>query len=170
MLPKSDGSHTSSAPIAALYEEYHRPVLAYLTRLVSDREAAEDLCQETFIKALRGWEGRDQQASVIAWLYRIATNTAYDHLRRRRRIRFMPLLDNDQMPYNNCSIDTQIDEQEPVQRALEQIPALYRLPLVLHSCDGHSTQEIADALGCSNSAIKTRLFRARERFRQVYQG
>jgi RNA polymerase sigma-70 factor (ECF subfamily) len=46
---------------------------------------------------------------------------------------------------------------------------MYRLPLVLHSCDGHSTQEIADALGCSNSAIKTRLFRARERFREVYQ-
>src|SRR5213593_2645091 len=65
------------------YEEYQRPVLAYLTRLVSDREAAEDLCQETFIKAMRGWEGRDPSASVAAWIYRIATNTAYDYLRRR---------------------------------------------------------------------------------------
>ena len=46
---------------------------------------------------------------------------------------------------------------------------MYRLPLMLHSYQGHSTQEIAEALGCSNSAVKTRLFRARDRFRQVYQ-
>jgi len=57
-----------------------------------------------------------------------------------------------------------------VQAALKQIPPLYRIPLVLHMYEGRSTQEIADALGCSNSAVKTRLFRARERFRQVYQG
>ena len=77
----------AGAYVELLYEEYQRPVLAYLTRLVSDREAAEDLCQETFIKAMRGWEGRDPTASVAAWVYRIATNTAYDYLRRRRRIR-----------------------------------------------------------------------------------
>src|SRR5262249_6202405 len=84
MLPKTEGRAHSGAYMELLYEEYQRPVLAYLTRLVSDRETAEDLCQETFIKAMRGWEGRDSSASVGAWLYRIATNTAYDYLRRRR--------------------------------------------------------------------------------------
>jgi RNA polymerase sigma-70 factor (ECF subfamily) len=156
--------------IETLYEEYHRSVLAYLTRLVSDRETAEDLCQETFIKALRGWDQRDPNANATAWLYRIATNTAYDHLRRRRRIHFTPLMDTDFAPHSGPSMESRLDEQEPVQQALDQIPAMYRLPLVLHSCEGHSTQEIAKALGCSNSAVKTRLFRARERFRQVYQG
>ena len=168
MLPATD-SRLHSAGIELLYEEYQRALLAHLTRLVSDREVAEDLCQETFIKALRGWSQRDPSASVGAWLYRIATNTAYDYLRRRRRIRFMPLLDVEPPPSGDHSMESRLDEGEPVQRALEQLPAMYRLPLVLHSCEGHSTQEIATALGVSNSAVKTRLFRARERFREVYQ-
>jgi RNA polymerase sigma-70 factor (ECF subfamily) len=167
MLPTTTPSG-AGAHVASLYEDYQRPVLAYLTRLVSDRETAEDLCQETFIKALRGWDARDPQASVTAWLYRIATNTAYDHLRRRRRIRFTPLNDTDN-PNVEESPEGRVGEQEPVRLALAQLPPMYRLPLVLHSCDGHSTQEIAEVLGCSNSAVKTRLFRARERFRQVYQ-
>ena len=170
MLPKTESRTHAGAYIEVLYDEYQRPLLAYLTRLVSDREAAEDLCQETFIKAMRGWDQRDAAASVTAWLYRIATNTAYDYLRRRRRIRFTALMDTDQPPNGAHSMESRLDEQEPVQKALEQIPVMYRLPLVLHSCEGRGTQEIATALGCSNSAVKTRLFRARERFRQVYQG
>jgi RNA polymerase sigma-70 factor (ECF subfamily) len=169
MLPKTESRTHPGACIELLYEEYQRPVLAYLTRLVSDREAAEDLCQEAFIKAMRGWEQRDPSASVAAWLYRIATNTAYDYLRRRRRIRFTPLMDVDAPPSGAHSMESRLDEEEPVQRALDQLPVMYRLPLVLHSRDGHSTQEIAEAMGVSNSAIKTRLFRARERFREVYQ-
>jgi RNA polymerase sigma-70 factor (ECF subfamily) len=167
MLAVAENSRTTC--IELLYQEYQRPVLAYLTRLVSDREAAEDLCQEAFIKAIRGWEGRDPTANIVAWLYRIATNTAYDYLRRQRRIRFTPLGDSDEPNADRAQLDSRLDEREPVMRALAQLPAIYRLPLVLHSCEGHSTQEIADVLGCSNSAVKTRLFRARERFRQVYQ-
>ena len=55
-----------------------------------------------------------------------------------------------------------------MRRALAQLPARYRVPLLC--CAGHSLQEIADALGCSHAAVKMRLLRARERFRQVYQG
>src|SRR4029078_129025 len=131
MLPIPESGTHSGACVELLYEHYQRPLLAYLTRLVSDREAAEDLCQETFIKALRGGCRRDQSASVAAWLYRIATNTAYDHLRRRRRIRFTVLMEADQPPSGEHSMESRLDEQEPVHMALEQIPAMYRLPLVL---------------------------------------
>lgn len=173
-LAREDAALTASSncdtgmQIACLYEDYGGAILAHLRRLVSDREAAEDLCQETFIKALRSWNGRDPQGSMTAWLYRIATNTAYDYLRRRQRIRFTPL---DATPGFDIPIsgESQIDEQEPVRCALAQLPPIYRLPLVMHSCDGHTTHEIAQTLGCSNSAVKTRLFRARERFREVYQ-
>src|SRR3954447_4634405 len=126
MLPKTEARPHAGAYIEVLYQEYQRPLLAYLTRLVSDREAAEDLCQETFIKAMRGWEQRDASASVAAWLYRIATNTAYDYLRRRRRIRFTPLLDVDGPPSGAHSMESRLDEQEPVQRALDQLPTMYR--------------------------------------------
>lgn len=160
----------SSMTFEHAYNEYHRPVLAHISRLISDRDTAEDLCQETFMKAFRAWEKRDQQAALGAWLYRIATNTAYDHLRRRRRIRFTTLEDSENNSVFAYHDDQRMVEQEPVQMALAQIPEMYRQPLMMHSCGGHSTQEIADSLGCSLSAVKTRLFRARARFRQVYQG
>lgn len=167
MVP-THSSVADETQIATLYADYGHALRAHLRRLVSDQEAAEDLCHETFIKAMRAWDQRDPSASVTAWLYRIATNTAYDHLRRRQRIRFMPL--SDTTPFDEPSaVESQIDVQEPVRQALAQLPPIYRLPLIMHSCNGQSTQEIAKALGCSNSAVKTRLFRARERFREVYQ-
>src|ERR1044071_3084807 len=84
---------TQSHAVEQLYHEHRRALLVYLARLVDDREAAEDLCQETFLKALRNWARHDPAASPVAWIYRIATNTAYDHLRRRRRAQLAPLID-----------------------------------------------------------------------------
>jgi RNA polymerase sigma-70 factor, ECF subfamily len=157
----------STSSVEHLYQEHRRPILAYLTRLIDDREAAEDLCQETFLKALRSWAQHDQSASPIAWLYRIATNTAYDHLRRRRRAILMPLVEA--LP-GGYTPELWLGERELVHSALAQLPAHYRVPLLLQVCAGHSLSEIADALGCTPSAIKMRLLRARERFRQLYQG
>lgn len=167
MVSISEGS-VQRTGIEGFYEVYQRPLLAHLTRLVGDRATAEDLCQETFIKALRNWDGREAGASVSAWLYRIATNTAYDHLRRKQRISFFSLADYE--PTDAATSEHAIDTREPVLQALAELPLAYRLPLVMYTCEGHSTNEIAAALGCSPSAVKTRLFRARERFRQVYQG
>ncbi len=121
-----------------------------------------------FTKALRNWHGREAGANVSAWLYRIATNTAYDYLRRKQRISFSSLADFE--PPDQSAAEYAIDDREPVLQALAELPLSYRLPLILYAYNGHSTNEIAAVLGCSTSAVKTRLFRARERFRQVYQG
>ena len=170
MLPRAQMPAPTEVSVEGLYADHQHGLLAHLTRLVSDREAAEDLCQETFIKAIRSWHQRKAEASASAWLYRIATNTAYDYLRRRRRIHFSPISESEPLPLLGPPMENALDEAEPVLAALRQLPPIYRVPLVLHECSGHSTQEIADALGCTTSAVKTRLFRARERFRQVYQG
>ncbi len=90
--------------------------------LISDHKAAADLCQETFGKALRRWDQHDPQASSIAWLYRIATNTAYDYLRRRRRICFLPLLDTEWLIEEGRSMEARLGEDAPVQAALAQLP------------------------------------------------
>ncbi len=148
---------------------YRAAVLAYLNRLVDDRATAEDLCQETFLKVLRVWDPGSQIVNVSAWLYRIATNTAYDHLRRRRCIHFTPLCESIPTPSGAHSMESRLNEQEPVQRALARLPVQYRELLLLRDGAGHSTEEIASALGCSTNAVRLRLFRARERFRQVYQ-
>jgi RNA polymerase sigma-70 factor (ECF subfamily) len=158
----------ASAAIETLYESHHDTIRAYLTRLVDDRAIAEELCHETFLKALRGWDQSARVTNAVAWLYRIATNTAYDHLRRRRRIRFIPLGEAAQPPSGAHSMESRMDEQEPVQRALAQLPAPARRLLVLCACAGHSAEEIAATLGCSQNAVRLRLLRARERFRQVY--
>lgn len=162
-------SEISNISVESLYQEHQHAILSHLYRLVNNREVAEDLCQETFLKAMRFWQQRKPDGNPSAWLYRIATNTAYDYLRRRRRIQFSSLYDDDFSLDNTLTVENELDEAEPVHNALLQLPSMYRVPLVMHSCNGHTTQEIADALGCSNSAIKTRLFRARERFRQVYR-
>src|SRR6185503_17289912 len=159
---------TQGTPIDALYSAYQRPLLAHLARLVGDHEAAEDLCQETFIKAWRAWSQHDPTASALAWLYRIATNTAYDYLRRHRRIQFTTLPESDPLPGETHPMETRVAECEPVQAALAQLPARYRTLLLLSACQGHSIREIAEALGCTDLAIKMRLFRARASFRRVY--
>ncbi|NOK61284.1 MAG: hypothetical protein GFH27_549305n53 [Chloroflexi bacterium AL-W] len=167
MLPKFEQQQES---FEDFYASHQRAIETHLIRLVSDPEVAADLCQDSFLKAMRGWNQRDSSANTIAWLYRIATNTAYDYLRRRRRIQFISL-ENIPGTLNTATTPApQVDEQSPVYEALAQLPSKYKLPLVLHSCAGHTVGEIADALGCTNSTIKTRLFRARETFRQVYQG
>src|SRR5262245_18964035 len=91
----SNAATSESHAVERLYHEHRRPLLAYLARLVGDHEAAEDLCQETFLKALRSWARHDPAASAVAWLYRIATNTAYDHMRCRRRAALAPLVEVD---------------------------------------------------------------------------
>lgn len=158
-----------SAAIEALYDGYRRPILAYLVRMVGDREAAEDLCQETFLKALRSWAQHDPRANVVSWLYRIATNSAYDYLRRHRRVRFTPLVEQDPVPSGAHTMQLRVAEGEPVRATLAQLPARYRDLLVLHAYEGRSTREIATALGCTNIAVKMRLFRARARFREIYR-
>src|SRR5262245_27468535 len=82
---------TSDTAIEQLYHDYQGPILRYIERLVSNDETAEDLCQETIIKALRAWAQHDPSATACRWLYRIATNAAYDYFRRQRRIGFATL-------------------------------------------------------------------------------
>jgi RNA polymerase sigma factor (sigma-70 family) len=154
--------------IEALYRAQRGPLLAYLVRLVRDHATAEDLCHETFLKAFRSWDQQGQLINAGAWLRRIATNTAYDYLRRRRRIQFAPLDEAIQPPSGAHSMESRLHEQEPVQRVLALLsPQASRL--LLSASAGHSTGELAAELECSDTAVRLRLFRARQQFRQAYR-
>lgn len=152
--------------IEQVYADYYQPIQRYLERLVRHHETAEDLAHETFIKALRHWEQLEQTTSVRGWLYRIATNTAYDHLRRGRRVAMVPLL-HDQAAHT-AAHEPQIDDAEPVRVALKNISDMYRIPLLLHIWAGYPLQDIADALGLNVATVKTRVHRARAQFRRLY--
>jgi RNA polymerase sigma-70 factor (ECF subfamily) len=141
-----------AAAFAEIFERYQHRIVNYIYGLVHDRELANDLAQESFLKAYRALPRMGSDLRLAPWLYRIAGNTAFSALRRRKLIRWLPLL-------NDGIMTPDIDGE---------LPAKYAAPLLLHSHEGLSCNEIAEILGISSGAVKTRLFRAREAFRAAY--
>jgi len=165
-LPPRAGD--AAALIERLFAEYQTPILNYLYRLVGEAGLAEDLAQETFTRA---WHARARLLLVDntrAWLYRIATNAARDHLRRRRLIAWLPLLSSD-AHWSDSSFEEASLAGEQVRRALLRLKPDYRIPLVLYTCQDFSVAEIATALDISTDAVKQRLVRARQQLREAIE-
>ena len=160
----------SAALVADLFENYHTAVFAYLYRLVDDRDWAHDLCQETFLRLFRARHRLPQIQNPRAYVYRIATNAAFNALKRRRRFAWLPWRNTDTVHLTASDLTEQADQRLDVEQALALLPLHYRAPLLLYSHYGFSVREVAEALSISEGAVKTRLHRAREMFRQKYQG
>ena len=150
-----------------LFERYHAPILNYLHRMVGDRALAEDLTQDAFVKAYRALPNTRPDLAFKAWLYRIATNTAISHLRRRKLIRWVPFLGTQDYASNE-SIERSVGHKHDVEQALHKLPEHYAAVLILRHYEGLSLAETADALGITENAAKLRLFRARKAFANVY--
>lgn len=148
------------ALFVALYNEFHQPIFGYLFRLLRNRERAEDAVQEAFAKAYRALPRLREDSNYRAWLYRIATNTAYDRLRRQRLIAWLPLRDEDE-PALRYDQEDGCNTSIELHQALDRLPTRYRAPLLLYSVDGLSTAEIAQVLKITRSGVKMRLARAR---------
>jgi RNA polymerase sigma-70 factor (ECF subfamily) len=154
--------------VAALYARYYGPIRAYVARLIHDADVAEDLCQETFLKALRSWETRDPTGSAQAWLYRIARNTAYDYVRHVRRTPFTVTSYVEWLEDATYTMENRLETQEHIRNTLAHMRPHYRVPLMLRAHTGRSIDEIAELLGCSPNAAKTRLCRARRHILDMY--
>jgi RNA polymerase sigma-70 factor (ECF subfamily) len=150
-----------------LFEKYHAPVLNYLHRMVGDRALAEDLTQDSFVKAYKALPGTRPDLAFKAWLYRIATNTAISYLRRKKLIRWVPILGTQDYASNE-SIERSVGRRHDVETALKQLPTHYAAVLILRHYEGLSLAETAGALGITENAAKLRLFRARKAFAAVY--
>jgi RNA polymerase sigma-70 factor (ECF subfamily) len=165
---KSERPETAEAPGQAwsferIYDEYKTPIYNYVYHLVGSREQADDLTQDTFLKAFRALPRMDASLKLSAWLYRIATNTAYDALRRRKLISWMAWQDLDHEPADMESADPQetIGTSELVNAALKRMPRHYRAALLLYTQEGFSYAEIAKRLRIAESGVKMYLSRAR---------
>lgn len=154
--------------IEQLYHEHHQPLRRYLARLVGDPATAEDVCHEAFVKALQHWDDCDEAANARGWLYRVATNTAYDHLRRQRRVAITPLTGTHEAIAGAAAPESHFADAESIWAALSSLPDHYRVPLLLQLAAGYPLHTIAAMLDCNVNTIKTRLHRARLRFRQIY--
>lgn len=166
------------AEFARLVDTYSPFVYRLGLRMLKSPQDAEDVLQETFIKAYRHLDGFDGRAHISTWLYRIATNEALMLLRKKH-----PDTISVNEPWEN-----EIEDQEPLQivdwcclpegelmseearenldRAVDNLPASLRVIFVLREIEGLSTREAAEVLGLSEAAVKTRLSRARLKLRE----
>jgi RNA polymerase sigma-70 factor, ECF subfamily len=160
--------------------QFRPQVERHIRALVRDPGAAEELTQETFVRALAGLRSlRDPQAA-LGWLYRVATNASLDYLRRTRTAA-VPLEPEavadvtsagrreDQPP---SLIETALEQTEMsacVEQYLETLPDDHRIALFLHDVHGLSNPEIAELLGCSVATVKIRVHRARRRLRETLE-
>ena len=140
-----------------LLERHEREIFAYALRLTGRREEADDLYQETFLAAFRGWPPprRDNER---AWLYKIATNKAIDRDRRRR-----PTVSIEDLRLAAPDRDgiTLLD----LGNAIRTLPAGQRAAFVMRTVEGRPYREVAVALECSEEAARTRVSEATKKVR-----
>lgn len=165
MKPASRGT-TAPAAFTRLLEMLRPDLLRFAVWLARDRSVAEDVVQETLIRAWKSREELKDPAAARPWLFTIVRR---EHARLYERKR-LPLVDVDTMEALGdpaLAIDDDAGLLD-LRRAIMQLPDEYREPLVLQVLGGFSTAEIAAQLGLTQAAVLTRLFRARNRLRTIY--
>ncbi len=144
--------------------------------MVLDETDAEDLTVTVFEKALRAWDRRPAvEAELRPWLFRIATNSCLDELRKRQRVQWRPweafisLFHPSQVAPDDPEREVIRNERaDLVQAALNKLSPRDRAALVMRECYGLSNEEVGKALGTTRDGAKMTLFRARERLRSAY--
>jgi len=172
-----------------LIRRYQRPVFSLVFRMVRDRELAEDLAQETFVKVLNAIDSYRPEYKFSSWIFKIANNAAIDHLRRRE----LDTLSLDGSPHAETAdaieaTTLQIgDESESaldevanrelgsqIEAAIGQLRPEYRNCIILRHIDGRPYEEIAEMLDLPLGTVKTYIHRARNELRillaDTYEG
>ena len=158
------------AAIEAMYSAYKGRIYTFLLRFLADGEMADDVTQDTFTKAYAALGSLTPSHRVLPWLYRIATNTALDHLRRRRRfawIRMGALANTAEEPQMQDE-HGRVPEREHIQAVLRGLPPENAIALLLHAVEGYSYTEIAEIQNVTMTAVRSRIARARASFRRAY--
>ena len=148
-----------------LVSEYSQDVFRYAFWLCRDRSMAEELSQETFMRAWKAIDSLQDDKAAKSWLFTIVRR---ENARQyeRKRLDTVDDPDFDRVETTRPEYDTST-EAFVLRRALEELPEEYREPLVLQVIGGYSTEEIADQLGIKAGAVMTRLFRARKKLREM---
>jgi RNA polymerase sigma-70 factor, ECF subfamily len=160
-----------------LLQKYRSPLVNFLGRMVRDRAQAEDLAQEVFLRVYRARKQYTPSAKFTTWLFRIATNLALNSVRDSRYQKMSvsldaPAHDEDSAPMELPASEMRIDEHmmerdrnEFIRRAIWSLPEKQRAAVLLHKYEEMDYEEIAKILECSESALKSLLFRAYESLR-----
>jgi RNA polymerase sigma-70 factor, ECF subfamily len=150
-----------------LVERHQNRIFSIVYRTLRNREDAEDVAQRVFTKVYFAIQSFDCCNSLLTWIYKIAINESYSHLRRRRMAleHEVDAPDYEQFVADSWfgDVDTTLADRDFLKKLLARVGEEDRLLLVLKEVEGHSIGELAEITGASQSAIKTKLFRARRK-------
>ena len=156
----------------SLFAKYQDYVYNIVYGIVGKQEEAHDVTQEVFVQVYRSLGSFRRGSRFATWLYRIAVNRAVDAARASRGWRWLPF--DETLNATPDPADSPVrtaerhSEQDVVQQVLMQVPVQHRDILVLRYYQDLSVEEISEVLGCSISAAKVRLHRARQHFKEKY--
>jgi RNA polymerase sigma-70 factor, ECF subfamily len=160
------------AAFGELVDRYRNLVYAIVGRMVPERALADDLAQEVFLRIHRGLPYFRGDARLSTWIYRIVANVCVE-ARGRRRLD-MPLDErrDDRRPMEPASIDSSFADfelRDRLEKAIAQLPDNYRLLIAAHYLDGVQYDALAEALGIPIGTVKTHLYRAKRKLRELLQ-
>jgi RNA polymerase sigma-70 factor, ECF subfamily len=172
MLRVKDGDETS---FGLLLDKYRASVSHFLYRMVQDQAVSEELAQEVFLRVYKSRETYEPTAKFTTWLFRIATHLALNWLRDEKNERLQERLDQftEEGPVREVPDRAPSVEQEmvaevkvaQVRRAVAALPDKQRAAVLMHKYEEMEYSQIAKVLSCSESAVKSLLFRAYETLR-----
>ena len=172
MLRVRDGDHAS---FGLLLERHRGPVIHSLFRMVQNQAVAEELAQEVFLRVYRSRESYEPSAKFTTWLFRIATHLGLNWIRDGKNEKLHASLDEDagdraprQVPDRAKTVEQRLLYEAKlgeVRQAIANLPAKQRAAVMMHKYEELEYIEIANVLGCSESAVKSLLFRAYESLR-----
>jgi len=154
----------SEKAFAELYARYSPRIFAYCRRILGDYDCAQDAFQETFVKFYKSAQQEREMTNVPAYLLRIARNLC---LNMQRRDKGHISLEEYHLP---SSKDMSLDKQELlglITKAMETLPLEYKEAFILREYEGLSYQEIAEMTETSLSTVKIRIFRAKQKIRDI---
>jgi RNA polymerase sigma-70 factor (ECF subfamily) len=153
-----------------LYERHHRSVLNVAYRFLGDRDSAEDVAQDVFVKLYQSPKTYRPTAGFTTWLYRVTYNACIDQMRKRKRSNSVALEDSSERVVDPAALpETQAESNElarEVRSAIASLPENQRIAVVLQMYEGLLYQQIADVMRTSVSAIESLLFRAKQTLKE----
>ena len=158
------------APASVLFDRYSSRIYNFAYRFLRNNEAAEDATQEVFMKMMNRANQFNGEAKLSTWLFSITANLCRDHLRKadnkskESEETLVSIPANDRSPEERL---VQSQETERVRRALDMLTPEQKEAILLSRYQGLSYAEIAQISGCSEGAVKTRVFRAMETLKRV---
>lgn len=177
LVKRAQGGHLEAYD--ELVRRYQERIYATIYHMTANHEDANDLAQETFIKAYQALKSFKGDSSFFTWVYRIAVNKTINFLKQRKNKPHMSLNDldfnaehdpelvalvSDKTPRRDVNL---IELQEKLNGAMQKLSEVHRLVVTLHDVQGLSHEDISKIMGCNTGTVRSRLFYARQQL-QAY--